>query len=193
MKLKLVRHAQVLGPAGLCYGASDLPADPDETARAARSLAATLPPSTQLVCSPLQRCAALAAALQDSRPDLQLRFDARLREMDFGAWEGRRWADIPRAEFDAWAADFRHYRVGGGESVELLMNRVAEALADAHAEAAPLLWITHAGVIRAVLCWQQGGGVPAHAAAWPRQELPYGSCTDVECTEDATRQGRGAS
>lgn len=192
MKLKLVRHAQVLVPAGLCYGASDLPVDPDATARAAQSLAATLPPSTQAVCSPLQRCAALASALQDRRPDLQLRFDGRLREMDFGAWEGRRWADIPRAELDAWAADFRHYRVGGGECVEVLMNRVAEALADAHAEAVPLLWITHAGVIRAVLCWQQGGGVPAHAAAWPRQELPHGGCTEVDCDPAAAHQGRAS-
>ena len=57
-------------------------------------------------------------------------FDERLREFDFGTWEGVRWDAIPRAELDAWAADFFHARPHGGESVHMLRERVETAIAD---------------------------------------------------------------
>ena len=43
MKLWLVRHAQVLLPPGICYGATDVAADAAATLSAAQALAAELP------------------------------------------------------------------------------------------------------------------------------------------------------
>lgn len=173
--LWLVRHAPVLADGGLCYGASDLHADAAGTRAAAEALAAALPPGLAVAASPLQRCELLAQYLQALRPDLTMNTDARLRELDFGAWEGRRWADIPRAEFDRWLADFADVPpAAGGEPVRALMARVGAAWDDWRAGGTDALWITHAGVMRAALLLARGLRLPASAADWPADSLPFG-------------------
>jgi alpha-ribazole phosphatase len=181
MKLWLVRHGPPLVEQGICYGATDVPADPHATLRLAQELAATLPPGLAATCSPLRRCTQLADALHAVRADLAWRADARLAEMDFGAWEGRRWDAIGRAEFDHWTADFAAYRCGGGESVAQLMGRVALALQDARAAGGDALWLTHAGVIRAARLLVAGVAVPRTAADWPREGPDFGQlvCFDM--------------
>jgi len=173
--LWLQRHAPVVAQPGLCYGATDLEAHADATQAAARRIAPLLPADVQLCSSPLRRCAALAEAIATLRPDLSVRRDARLAEMDFGAWEGRPWADIPREDFDAWTADFVDLRAGTrGESVRAFMSRVAEAHDEWLAQPRDTLWVTHAGVLRAVSLLRRGIRCPAAAADWPSGELPFG-------------------
>ncbi len=82
MRLILVRHPQPLVAPGLCYGSTDLAVAPQELARVLAAVGPTLPPGLPLFSSPLRRCAELAAAL----PRASLEFDARLVEIDFGAW-----------------------------------------------------------------------------------------------------------
>ncbi|MFT3780084.1 MAG: histidine phosphatase family protein [Ottowia sp.] len=181
MTLWLVRHAPVLAAPGLCYGASDLSAEPEATRAAAERLAVALPEGLAVHASPLQRCEQLARVLQALRPDLTLKTDARLREMDFGGWEGVPWADIPRADFDAWLAGFADARpAGDGETVRELMARVAAAW-DAHrARGEPAVWITHAGVMRAVLLLARGVRLPERATDWPAEPLPFGRALRVQ-------------
>ena len=178
-RLWLVRHAPVLAPTGLCYGQLDLPADPDATARCAERLAEALPPRTVLRHSTLQRCELLAQAVQALRPDLALKPDPRLRELDFGAWEGQTWAALPRAEVDAWAAQLATYAPGGGERLMDMLARVGAALQESFREsekgagsACDRVWIAHAGVARCVQ-WLLGERARAgHApcsAHWPLQ------------------------
>ena len=175
MKLWLVRYAPVLAEPGLCYGISDLAADTAATRQAAKSLAAQLPVGMVLHHSPLQRCELLVHALQGLRPDLALNSDARLREMDFGAWEGQRWDAIPRAAFDGWTGDFTDARPGThGETVRELMARVAHAWDEARAAGTDRLWVTHAGVMRAALLLSRGVRLPAQAADWPDEALAFG-------------------
>ena len=69
MKLWLVRHAQPLVNAGICYGRLDMAADVAATAECARQLAELLPAGIPVRTSPLQRCEHLAHALQALRPD----------------------------------------------------------------------------------------------------------------------------
>ena len=171
MKLWLVRHPPVLLEAGHCYGALDLAADSEASRQCALALAAVLPQQAHVSSSPLQRCEQLAQVLIGLRPDLTLSIDARLREMDFGSWEGRRWADISRKEFDAWMADFGAHTVGGhGESVNALMDRVAQAYDELQRTPKPApdqVWITHAGVIRATDLLDQGLRQLTRADQWP--------------------------
>lgn len=68
-------------------------------------------------------------------------------EMDFGRWEGVPWDRIPRAELDAWAADFDHARPHGGESVAIFAARVEAALS-ALRDGTPTLIVTHGGVMK---------------------------------------------
>lgn len=182
MKLWLVRHARPLIDPGVCYGATDIPAYAQATAVQAHQLAEVLPAGVPVYCSPLRRCESLALALCGLRPDLTYESDARLREMDFGTWEGRPWSDIPKNEFDHWMGDFGQHRVGGGENVDSLVARVALALQHSRERAAAAddvaqgsaVWITHAGVIRAVTLLIQGPVKQLGARQWPREAPGYG-------------------
>lgn len=174
MNLWLVRHAAPQVAAGTCYGRLDMAADAGATRASALRLAAQLPPGIRVVSSPLQRCEQLAQALRAERPDLPYKTDARLQEMDFGQWEGRAWQAIARGELEAWTRDFASYAVGqDGESVAAFMARVAAAF-DALAGQGDAVWITHAGVIRAVELLTQGIRLPRHASQWPLQAPEYG-------------------
>ena len=176
MKFWLARHAQPLLAAGICYGASDVPADAELTLQSARALAAVLPGGVQVVSSPLQRCVQLAQALQVQRPDLPFVCDARLAEMSFGSWEGVPWAQIPKAAVDAWQADFAQHRFGGGESVDAFMQRVGAAWDDwqACAHGPGVLWISHAGVTRAAALLHHRVRRVRLAADWPVAGLACG-------------------
>ncbi|MGQ0708593.1 MAG: histidine phosphatase family protein [Rhodoferax sp.] len=200
--LWLVRHAPVELPQGLCYGAMDVAARAPDTQAAAIALAATLPqgggqsgrqgggqggaPGLVLRHSPLRRCAALAQALGALRPGLQFQPDARLREIDFGAWEGQPWSVLPRAELDQWSADFADYRPGGGENLRELLQRVRQALHDtqcalADSGATQAVWITHAGVMRAVQWLHNPVSIERLPTAqdWPQAALPFGQALAV--------------
>jgi alpha-ribazole phosphatase len=173
MTLWLARHAKPLVAPGICYGALDIAADAELTLAAAQALARDLPRGSVVKVSPLRRCQQLAQALQTLRQDLGLGTDARLREMDFGHWEGVAWADIPRAAVDAWTDDFAHHRFGGKESANEVLARVASAW-DERQPARCTLWITHAGIHQAVLLLQNGVRHMERAADWPMAKLGYG-------------------
>ena len=149
MAVILVRHTRPAVPAGVCYGVTDLDLAPTFDVEAAAVLAA-LPAADRLVSSPLQRCRQLAERIGAAR-GLAPVLDERLREFDFGGWEGVPWDSIPRKELDAWAADFFHARPHGGESVQMLRARVAAAIADYRRSSVPHVVVTHAGVIKAAL------------------------------------------
>lgn len=182
MNLWLARHARALGGEGICYGRTELEADAAANGAAASALAASLPACVQVRSSPLRRCRALAEALAELRPDLAGQEDPRLAELDFGCWEGRSWDAVPPEEFERWTSDFGSYRFGGRESVSELLARVAGALADLPA-AGDVLWITHAGVIRAVRLLAGGAGLPRRAAEWPAAQVPMGGCERVVLQE----------
>lgn len=111
----------------------------------AKQLAAQITP-LPVRYSPLRRCADLAAAL-GAHWAQPVDCDPLLTEMHFGEWEGRAWRELPRAQLDHWAADVGGFRPPGGESFAALIERVAEAL-DRWQE--PAIWVTHAGVIKAL-------------------------------------------
>ena len=174
MNLILVRHAQPLVAPGVCYGALDVPADLSATQDAAHALAQSLPQHAQLWVSPLQRCELLALTLKGLRPDLTYKTDARLAEMNFGCYEGQRWADIPAAAYETWTADFWQHRFGGAESLADVMARVASAWDDALlADHAPV-WVTHAGVIRVAGLLAQGVRRIDQAQDWPKDGTAFG-------------------
>ena len=174
--LWLVRHAKPLIAPGVCYGQLEVPADVEATAACALTLAEALPHGIHIVCSPLQRCERLAHVLIGLRADLAYKTDLRLKEIDFGQWEGQRWDDIGAAAINAWVVDFAHHRPGGGESVGQFMQRVAAVWDEtATATDAPTLWITHAGVIHAATLLQEGQRQIANASEWPAVAPRFGS------------------
>ena len=127
--------------------------------------------------SPLQRCEQLAHYLLALRPDLASNPDLQLREMDFGDWEGRPWADIARGEIDAWTQDFAHYRPGAGENLHSMLARVDAARREALkalTQGRPVAWITHAGVTRCVAWLSNHGGKLPLSHQWPLEAPGWG-------------------
>lgn len=149
MPVTLLRHTTPAVAPGTCYGISDIGVA-DSFGQEARDVLSALPPADRIVTSPLLRCRCLADHIAQAA-GLSVAADPRLQEMDFGTWEGRPWADIPRAELDLWAADFLHARPHGGESVAMLTARTQAALADVDGAQDRVLIVTHAGVIKAAL------------------------------------------
>ena len=183
-RLWLVRHAAPLVAPGNCYGALDVPADAQATRAAAERLSTALPPVARVAHSTLQRCELLAHELQALRPDLTLTPDARLREMDFGCWEGKTWDAIGKSAIDTWVAGFATHAPGGGESLAHMLHRVAAALQTAREwrndqGTMDVVWITHAGVARCVAWLQERGESalprsedwPAAAPGWGEWEI----------------------
>lgn len=174
MQLYLIRHPAPQVAAGVCYGSTDLALAEDVAAAAAR-IAAQLPPQLPLFTSPLQRCRQLADALHPAPHS-----DARLQEINFGAWEMTPWSQIQREALDGWAADPLGYRPPQGESVAELQARVHAFVAearDAGLERAVL--VTHAGVMKIIVGLAQGM-LPQQ---WMALMFEYGRVirVDIEC------------
>lgn len=135
MDLILIRHARPALPgdpssigASICYGRLDLalaaPCSP-ALADIAAPLRGFMP--SRIVTSPALRARDTAEGLARTLAvPVPCEIEPRLQELDFGAWEGMVWDDVPRADLDAWAADLMHARPHGGESAAQGMARVSE-------------------------------------------------------------------
>ena len=86
---------------------------------------------------------------------LDVRLDPRIREFDFGAWEGLTWDEITERwpEFrDQRATAAKLYQPQGGETFERVCERVRAFLDDVRRRPEEgVLVVTHAGVLHAVL------------------------------------------
>lgn len=172
MRLYLVRHLRPMVATGVCYGRSDPAVDARVHAEALPELRSQVPRGVPVFSSPLLRCAVLANAL-----GADVRIDARLAELDFGAWEMRSWDDIARAEVDAWAADLAMYRPGGGESVYEMATRISDIYDDLMRMRLPAaVLVCHAGTIRLLAARARGLDpvAMAHQAAAHPHAIAYG-------------------
>lgn len=190
MEVVLIRHAQPEVAPGVCYGSLDLalvlPVTP-----APADIVSGLAYPHRIVTSPATRARDTAASFDTCMKDLpRCEVEPRLREMDFGSWEGQRWDDIPRAALDQWAADLMDARPHGGENPAQVMSRIGAWADTLDIEADQRLWVvTHAGPMRMLaahwlgltlaqtLQWSLGfgatckfrlGGGPARLGWWNR-------------------------
>jgi alpha-ribazole phosphatase len=104
-------------------------------------------------CSDLLRCRETLAFV---RPDLLTRvsYDARLRELDFGAYEGRTWETLQEDPgYRAWVDSAGELAPPGGESSAQLWARLSAWLGEVFARAQTeghqrVLAVSHGGAIR---------------------------------------------
>ncbi|MCC6072533.1 histidine phosphatase family protein [Massilia sp. GCM10020059] len=179
MRVHLVRHFAPDVAPGVCYGSADLAVSDEVHARMLSSVQAALPSNLPVYSSPLQRCLRLARALA-----CDVRVDQRLAELDFGAWELRRWSDIARAEVDAWAADVAHYRPGGADSVATMALRVHAFYEQLmRSEEPECVIVCHAGTMRLFAARQLGLAPAAMAqhAASHAHAIGYGAVVTLDC------------
>ena len=156
MRLLLIRHGLTAwNESGLIQGR----ADPGVSARGRAEVAAWRLPEAwadaRWLTSPLRRAKETAALLTD-RPVV---VDPRLIEMDWGAWEGRRGADLRAVAPDELAGNEAlglDLRPPSGESPREVCGRLQGLAAELAIDATPVVAVCHKGVIRAALALATG-------------------------------------
>jgi broad specificity phosphatase PhoE len=155
--LYFVRHGETdWNRAGRYQGQRDIPLNAtgrSQANRNGRALAEALgdaAASLDYVASPLMRAREtmeiMRAELALSRHDY--RTDHRLRELDYGHWEGRLWEELPHSDPEGYAArlaDPWNWQPVRGESYRMLSERVSLWLAEAERDA---VVVSHGGVSR---------------------------------------------
>jgi len=140
----LLRHGAV-DSNRCCYGQRNDVALSEEGQQQVTVLADRVERGVHVVSSPALRARTTAAAISED-----VRLDGRWAERDFGEWESRPWddcwAEAPEAlaGIDAYVA----YTPPGGEPLEAVASRVAEALEELRE---PVIVVTHGGPIRLAL------------------------------------------
>jgi alpha-ribazole phosphatase len=147
MRVTLVRHFPLLVEPGVCYGL-ETPMHPDREADADRLAADPVFAGIAHVwSSPAARCMTLAERIRRTA-SVPLTIDARLRELDFGAWTGMRWDDIERSEFDRWAAAPLTFSPPGGESGAALLARVEDFRDALRRDGRDCVVVSHGGPLK---------------------------------------------
>lgn len=157
----LVRHGPVVD-GGNCYGARTSPPLADAAVHRIRTLASRLPPRfDRVISSPATRCLETARLLGIE----EVTQDAAWLERDFGAWEGRPWADVWQevgqvSDTESFAA----FTPEGGESWDAVRLRASQALDALAAQGPPATGdpigvVTHGGVIRTIMSHVLGIGI----------------------------------
>ena len=155
--LYFVRHGETDWNRAQRYqGQRDIPLNALGREQAARNGAAlhaalgSAAASLDYVSSPLQRALETMELMRVELglPSKGYRTDDRLREINYGHWEGELWRELPTTDpegFAAREADKWGWRPVGGESYRELSNRVAEWLAEVERD---VVVTAHGGVMR---------------------------------------------
>ncbi|MCJ7935235.1 MAG: alpha-ribazole phosphatase family protein [Chryseobacterium sp.] len=146
MEIHLIRHTAVENPENLCYGFAEMPLRKNY-----KDDLNDVKPDTDfdlIISSPSQRCRLLADYF-----NFDYSTDERIREMNFGSWEMKKWSDIPEAEITPWYEDFINVKATNGENLLEMQRRVSRFWDEliTKKEGHKVLLVTHAGVIRLIL------------------------------------------
>lgn len=148
MNLYLIRHTKVNIEPGICYGQADVgvaPSFPDEK----ENIRGTLEGISfdEVFSSPLYRCKILAESLMQGK---KIVFDDRLKELNFGDWELKKWDEIYNsANGKIWMDDYQTLPTLNGESYPEMMDRISGFYSGLILkEYKNVAIFTHAGVVR---------------------------------------------
>jgi broad specificity phosphatase PhoE len=153
--LILVRHGETAWNASRRFqGRTDIPLSEIGRAQArAVSLRLQGEPFNRCYASDLDRATETARIIVEPR-GMAVTIEPRIREFDFGEWEGLTWDEIVARWPDVQAygsTAARLYHPQGGESFDAVCARVASFVADLRlCGDARVLAVTHAGVLHAL-------------------------------------------
>jgi len=153
VEIYLIRHTAPQVEPGICYGQTDIPVN-DNFISESEKIIKSLPLKIDAVySSPLMRCTKLAEKIIFSiEPKPQIIIDSRIKELNFGGWEMKKWNDIDKAQINKWADNILKQKTPDGESFSDLNKRVNKFIDDFLKENHEnSVIVTHAGVIRCFL------------------------------------------
>lgn len=112
-----------------------------------------------IIASPRERTQETAEAIARAAGIDEVETDARLDEIDFGAWSGKTFDELNLdAEWARWNAERATARTPAGEGIADVARRVEECLADARLRfgSASVVLVSHADIIKAAVCLSLG-------------------------------------
>jgi alpha-ribazole phosphatase len=179
MEINLIRHTETIVDKDVCYGQSDLPLKEPFFKVFDKILNQVKVEHPKIYSSPLSRCSILANYFHLHNKSQQARkYDNRLKELNFGQWELKKWDEIEPGPLNEWMNDFVNHAVPGGESFiqfyQHVNNFIETTLLKEHKKS-PAIIITHAGVIRCFLCRKQN--IPLKDAF--SLQINYGSISKI--------------
>lgn len=153
--IDLLRHGETVG--GLrFYGKTDIPISRQGLTQMWIATQKSSPYWHHIVASPLVRCAEFAQLL-GHRYSIPVTFDERIKEINFGNWEGFTAAELIENYPEAITRFWENPLIYPPENGEYLLNFQARVLSAWHDiivqyPGKKILLITHSGVIRTILC-----------------------------------------
>ena len=178
-ELLFIRHAET-DMAGRFCGHTDPPINAHGEEQIQSLIESVRTTSIDAVyCSDLQRAITTAQAIADAFT-LPLTESRELREINFGEWEGLRWAQIEQHDValaHMWVDDFPNLSAPGGEAFADFQARILGEIERLSllAKDRRVAVVTHGGVMRIVLCVLLGY---SQKEAW---ELTKPYCSSFTC------------
>jgi broad specificity phosphatase PhoE len=188
LTLYFLRHGQTPASQGdaFCGSGLDPELTPEGTEMAQAFAAAYRAMTWQAVyASPLRRTVATARPLcETARVELELRDD--LREIGYGAWEGKTKAEVERDHHDdyiKWLADPAWHAPTGGEQAVVVARRAQQTIEEItrRFREGNVLVVSHKATIRIMLCGLLGIDVGRFRY---RLLCPVGSVSIVEMNQE---------
>jgi alpha-ribazole phosphatase len=167
MKVVLIRHPAPLIEPGICYGRLDIPLHPAAVEDIAALVAhPDLRGISTVRCSPANRCRVVAERIARAAETFPI-IDEKLRELDFGDWEGRPWNTLDRVSLDRWAAAPLLFVPPNGESGAAIVSRVRAFHADLMRDHRDCVVVSHGGPLKILAALLDGRSVDLLSAAPP--------------------------
>jgi len=122
---------------------------------------------TSDLCRAMTTAQAIAAIQESSLKAAPVVPDPRLREVNFGEWDGLTYAEMLRRDPDsvnAWQGDFLKTAPPGGESLGQLAGRLKSFLEDVESfyPEETFVIVAHAGSLQSLLCMALGVSLKMH-------------------------------
>lgn len=161
VRFVFIRHGAASDVHGRYIGHTDSPLS-SKGAGDIRALTFTVHNTVKLVSSDLARASDSAQIISEAI-NVPIEHDARLREMNFGEWDGRLWSELEQSDgerLSVWMDNWTTAAPPLGETVGMLVERVATWLRDQIQKLpghhSTVIVVAHAGSIRAAICLLSG-------------------------------------
>lgn len=162
MDIILVRHGATEAGPGICQGQADVALSSHGFASVQQLATSWVGPPPRFLFSSDQRRAQQSAQIFAAAFATEPLADARLREQDFGAWNGKHWNEIIQSDAIRhvhWQQNWVIQEAPDGESFADVVRRTGAWLAALLASTDSddcVFAMAHAGSIRALLCHALG-------------------------------------
>ena len=147
-EIVLIRHTSVAHPRGFCYGDLDVDVSSnfEQESTGLKAKLANYKPD-KVYSSPLQSCTKLTDVLFEN-----YQTDNRLKELNYGIWEGLTWDEINVPENSNWIFHNPSTVLENGESFELQQKRVVACFNEiVNSNDSKIALVVHGGVIRSLI------------------------------------------